>query len=93
MARPMQSVMRVKLLELALTIFENFQIIKETGCNYYFHHLLTHNDKVRHELISDFWSCMNEGLIIPLDNEKDQESGKKSLIHTQMVTLLFVFPN
>ena len=69
---PMQLAMRVKLLELALTTFENFKLTKESGCNYYFFQLPTHNDKVRHELILDFSSCMNEGPVIPLDNEKDK---------------------
>ena len=69
---PMQLAMRVKLLEFFLTAFENFQLTKESGCNYYFFWLLTHNDEVRHELISDFSSCMNEGLVIPLNNEKDK---------------------
>ena len=69
---PMQLAMRVKLLELALMTFENFQLAKGSGGNYYFFHLWTCNDKVRDELISDFWSCMNEGLVIPLNNQKDK---------------------
>ena len=68
MENPMQLAMRVKLLELAL----NFQLTKESGCNYYFFWLLTHNDEVRHELISDFSSCMHEGPVIPLNNKKEQ---------------------
>ena len=72
MENPMQLAMRVKLPELALTTFENFKLTKESACNYYFFWLLTHNGKVRHELISDFSSCMNEGLVIPLNNEKDK---------------------
>ena len=69
---PMQLPMKVILLEIALTTFENFKLTKESGCNYYFFQLLTHNDKVRHGLISDFFSCMNEDLVIPLNNEKDK---------------------
>ena len=68
---PMQLAMRVKLLELVITTYENFKLIKESGCNYYFFWLPTHNDEVRVELILDFSSSMNEGLVIPLDNKKD----------------------
>ena len=68
----MQLAMRVKLLELGLTTFENFQLAKEGGYNYYFFQSLTHNDEVRHELMPDFSSCMNKDLVIPLNNEKDK---------------------
>ena len=77
---PMKLAMRVELLELVITTFENFKLIKESGCNYYFFWLPTHNDEVRLELILEISSSIDEGLVIPLDNEKDVRSVSQHIV-------------